>query len=355
MTMFLTRVSLMVARILCRHGGAPAPLREALTFTEPVAGVHVKTCPALLPLLLLVAGSGSVHAAEPPRPTVAAGRIERLTLPADGAVAARPVDVWLPPGYPEDAPYAVALMFDGQMLFDAGTTWNRQEWRADETAAALQAAAKTRPFIIVGVWNPGAARHAEYFPQRPFDALPADVRQGLRDGAKRGEAALFSADVYSDAYLRWIDAALLPDIESRYAVSRAADDRVLIGASMGGLIAMYGVLERPEAFGGFGALSTHWPGIVPQADNPVPAAFFAYLRERLPAPGAHRLYFDHGDATLDAFYPPLQAEADRIAVSKGWAFPGYRSLAFPGAEHSENAWAARLEGVFTFLLPPRGD
>jgi enterochelin esterase-like enzyme len=310
---------------------------------------------ALLLGLTLPCVATSTTAAEPPLPTVGAGRIERLALPADGPVAARPVDVWLPPGYPDDAPYAVAAMFDGQMLFDAGTTWNRQEWRADETAAALQAAGKTRPFIIVGVWNAAAARHAEYFPQRPFDALPAATRETLRHGAKRGESPLFSTDVYSDAFLRWIDTALLPAVESRYAVSRDADDRVLIGASMGGLIAMYGVLERPAEFGGFGALSTHWPGIVPQADNPVPPAFHAYLRERLPAPGTHRLYFDHGDATLDAFYPPLQAEADRIAVAKGWAFPRYRSLAFPGADHSENAWAGRLDGVFTFLLPPRGE
>ena len=312
----------------------------------------MKTCPALL-LLLLAAGSGSAQAAEPPLPTVAAGRIERLALPADGPVAARPVDVWLPPGYPDAAPYAVAVMFDGQMQFDAGTTWNRQEWRADETASALQAAGKTRPFIIVGVWNPGAARHAEYFPQRPFEALPSATRDALRFEAKRGEAPLFSTDVYSDAFLRWIDATLLPEVESRYAVSRSADDRVLIGASMGGLISTYGVLERPEAFGGFGALSTHWPGIFPGTENPVPPAFFAYLRERLPAQGRHRLYFDHGDATLDAFYPPLQAEVDRIAVAKGWTFPAYRSLAFPGADHSENAWAARLDGVFAFLLPPR--
>ena len=87
----------------------------------------------------------------------------------------------------------------------------------------------------------------------------------------------------------------------------------------------------------------------------MPPAFFDYLRERLPAPGRHRLYFDHGDATLDALYPPLQAEVDRIGVARDWAFPAWRSLAFPGAEHSEDAWAARLDGVFTFLLPPRED
>lgn len=314
---------------------------------------------AALPLLLAMASPAHAGAdpapAAPPLPTVAEGRLERFVPAAEGPVAARPVDVWLPPGYPDAAPYAVAVMFDGQMLFDATVTWNRQEWRVDETASALQAAGRTRSFIVVGVWNAGAARHAEYFPQQPFDALPAPVRDGLRQGAKRGDAPLFSTDVYSDAFVDWLTSRVLPEVESRYAVSREADDRVLIGASMGGLIATYTLCERPASFGGFGAMSTHWPGIFPGAENPVPPAFFDYLRERLPAPGRHRLYFDHGDATLDAFYPPLQAEVDRIGVARGWAFPSWRSLAFPGADHSEAAWAARLDGVFTFLLPPRED
>lgn len=315
-----------------------------------------RAVPALLLLLALAfpdPAAGEAPSIAPPLPTVADGRIERVVLPAEGPVASRPVDVWLPPGYPDAAPYAVAVMFDGQMLFDATTTWNRQEWRVDETASALQAAGRTRPFIVVGVWNGGAARHAEYFPQRPFDALPAAVRETLRHGAKRGESPLFSTDVYSDAFIDWLTARVLPEVEARYAVSREADDRVLIGASMGGLIATYTLCERPETFGGFGAMSTHWPGIFPGAENPAPPAFFDYLRERLPAPGRHRLYFDHGDATLDAFYPPLQAEVDRIGVARGWAFPAWRSLAFPGADHSEAAWAARLDGVLAFLLPPR--
>lgn len=319
-----------------------------------------------LPLLALAAAlamplaprASSAVLAEPLLPSVAAGRIERLAVEGTAPVPGRTVDVWLPPGYPDAAPYAVAVMFDGQMLFDAGITWNRQEWRADETAATLQAGGETRPFVIVALPNAGPARHSEYFPQRPFEALPGPLREALRSGAKRGDAPLFAASVYSDAFVGWLDRVVLPAVEGRFAVSPDADDRVLIGASMGGLVAMYGVLERPARYGGFGALSTHWPGVFPDAagvrvDAPVPAAFFAYLRGRLPAPGTHRLYFDHGDATLDAFYPPLQAEVDRIAVARGWTFPDYRSLAFPGAEHSEDAWAARLDGVFRFLLPPK--
>jgi hypothetical protein len=306
----------------------------------------------LLPAVGTAAADGGVPV---PMPSPASGRLDFLALPATGPVPARPVAVWLPEGYPADAPYALALMFDGQMLFDATTTWNRQEWRVDETASALMREGAVRPFIVVGVWNPGPLRHAEYFPQRPFEALPAEVLAGI-DGQRRPDGAvLFHARPYSDAFLGWIADTLLPAVEARYAVSGAREDRVLVGASMGGLMAMYGVLERPETFGGFGALSTHWPGIFPVDDNPVPARFFDYLRERLPAPGRHRLYFDHGDATLDALYPPLQAEADAIAAERGWGPPGYRSLAIPGAEHSEDAWAARLEGVFRFLLPPRGD
>jgi hypothetical protein len=303
------------------------------------------------------AAEGGSPADAAPLPAVSAGRLERFAV--DGAihVPGREIDVWLPPGYPDAAPYAVAVMFDGQMLFDASINWNRQEWRADETAASVQAAGRTRPFVIVAVPNAGAARRAEYFPQKPFESLPSEPRDALFR-AERDEALLFARAPYSDAFLAWLDEAVLPAVESRFAVSNDADDRVLIGASMGGLISVYGVLERPSRYGGFGALSTHWPGVMPDAGRVtalVPPAFFAYLRDRLPAPGTHRLYFDHGDATLDAFYPPLQAEADRIAVSKGWAFPAYRSLAFPGAEHSENAWAARLDGVFAFLLPPRAD
>ena len=54
-------------------------------------------------------------------------------------VAARNVDVWLPPGYDaaKDTRYPVLYMHDGQMLFDPATTWNRQAWEVD-AAAAIQ-------------------------------------------------------------------------------------------------------------------------------------------------------------------------------------------------------------------------
>ena len=287
--------------------------------------------------------------------TSAAARIERLPVDGTDAVPGRSVDVWIPGDAPAGARFAVVLMLDGQMLFDPSTTWNGQSWHADAAATAVQRGGRARPFVIVAVPNAGPARHAEYFPQKPFEALPMSFRHALAAGQRPDGRVLFAREVYSDAFAQWLVDAVLPAVAARFPVSGEPDDRVVVGSSMGGLMAMYTVLEHPDAFGGFGALSTHWPGIFEMADNPIPAAFQSYVGATLPEPGRHRIYFDHGDATLDALYPPLQAEIDRIAVTRGWRFPAYRSRAFPGEAHTETAWAQRLPDVFAFLLPPRPD
>jgi enterochelin esterase-like enzyme len=244
-------------------------------------------------------------------------------------------------------------MHDGQMLFDDGITWNRQEWGVDETASRLQARGETRPFIVVGVWNGGPMRHAEYFPQKAFDELPAETRAQLLAGRRPDGVPLFEKPVASNAYLRWLTGTVLPEIQRRYAVSDAAADRVVIGSSMGGLISMYALGEYPDTFGAAGCLSTHWPGIFSVEGNPIPAAFFAYLQRSLPAPVRHRLWFDHGTETLDALYPPLQRQADAVIRGRGYGDGDFVSRSYPGTDHSERAWAARLDEVLRFLLPPR--
>ena len=65
-------------------------------------------------------------AAAQPLPEVDVGRIERLPALQSRHVDARPVDVWLPAGYSPAKRYQVLYMHDGQMLFDAGKSWNQQ-------------------------------------------------------------------------------------------------------------------------------------------------------------------------------------------------------------------------------------
>lgn len=290
-------------------------------------------------------------------PKVPQGHIERLRAlagPAGTDLVARDVDVWLPPDYPTQAPYAVVYMHDGQMLFDAGTTWNRQSWEVAETAAELQARGETRPFIVVGVHNGGAHRHREYFPQRVFEALPAERRARLLGAERSPGQPLFAGPPAADAYLRFLVEELKPRIEHVYAVSRAPADSVLVGASMGGLISLYALLEQPAQFGGAAALSTHWPGGFELDDPLIPDAIGSYLGRHLPKLDAQRIWMDHGTETLDAAYPPLQARIDRVFAASPLPRAHWRSRSYPGTDHSERAWAARLADPLRFLLAPRG-
>jgi enterochelin esterase-like enzyme len=310
----------------------------------------MRTCKHALFAFLMFSAQHAWPAGNP-LPHVAAGRIERLADMASRHVPPRNVDVWLPPHYPADAPYAVVYMHDGQMLFDAATTWNHQEWRADEVASALIARGEVRPFLIVGVWNAGAARISEYFPVKPWQALTAQEQARLYKQAP-GEPPLLATAPYADAYLRFLVEELKPFIDRHYAVDTAASATFTLGSSLGGLVSMYALGEYPQVFGGAACLSTHWPGtsMHDDPDNPGPKVFQAYVASHFDVPADHRLYFDHGAGTLDAWYAERQDAVDGLLRNKGWDAAHLRSLTFPGAEHNEQAWAARLEQPLRFLL-----
>ena len=310
---------------------------------------HHKPC--AFGFTVLLAFGTAAHGADLPK--VASGRIERMADFPSRQIPPRNVDVWLPDGYPKAAPYAVLYMHDGQMLFDATTTWNHQEWRADEVAGELIAHGKTRPFIIVAIWNGGAARAAEYFPQKPLQELATKDRDELLATTYGEGQKLFSGPVYSDRYLRFLVTELKPYIDSHFKVSARREDTMLMGSSLGGLISMYALAEYPEVFGAAACLSTHWPGRIGDSpENPVPAAFFAYVGKSFPNAGSHRIYFDHGTRTLDESYADRQVIVDDLIRAKGYGEADFMSRVFPGAEHNETSWAERLAIPVQFLLAP---
>ena len=71
------------------------------------------------------------------------GCIERLADFPSHHVESRHIEVWLPPDYEHQARagmrFAVLYMHDGQMLFDARPTWNRQTWAMDVAAQRVTA------------------------------------------------------------------------------------------------------------------------------------------------------------------------------------------------------------------------
>ena len=281
---------------------------------------------------------------------VTSGKIERFSNFKSQYVDARNIDVWLPNGYSPNEKYAVLYMHDGQALYDADQTWNKQAWEVDETAGKLIAENKTQKFIVVGIWNNGIKRYAQYFPQKAYELLSTEKQEFVsNEYLSKGKTDVAFYPI-SDNYLKFIVTELKPFIDKTFSTKTDVANTFIAGSSMGGLISMYAICEYPNVFGGAACLSTHWPGIFLVENNPIPDAFFNYMKSHLPNPKKHKIYFDYGDQTLDALYTTLQKQVDIIMTKKGFTNKNWITKFFPGKDHSEKSWAERLNIPLEFLL-----
>ena len=145
----------------------------------------------------------------------------------------RMLRVWLPPRY--DAPdnetrhYPVLYLNDGQNLFDRATAFAGVEWGADETADRLIRQEVILPLIIVGIDNTQRDRIKEYLPYRSFHP-PVLRPQGK-------------------CYPEFLMNEVMPFVYERYRIARGPENTGLGGSSLGALISLYTVIERPAVFG----------------------------------------------------------------------------------------------------------
>lgn len=261
-----------------------------------------------------------------------------LTRYADFAsqhVAARHIDVWLPPDYQtHEARYPVLYMHDGQNLFERHLGFGGEHWGIREAITHLTRAGRIRAPIVVGVWNNPELRRAEYMPEKAYAG--AHVAQVFHQWA--------GAEVpRSNAYLKSLVEDVKPFIEATYRTTATPTETFIMGSSMGGLISLYALEEYPHLFGGAACLSTHWPA----GEN----GLVDYLGAHLPPAGAHKLYFDFGTTTLDWNYEPFQRRMDDYTRAAGYRFgTDWLTRKFEGAEHNEAAWRARVHIPLEFLL-----
>jgi predicted alpha/beta superfamily hydrolase len=284
---------------------------------------------------------------------LSSGTLYRIENFESEFVSPRNIDVWVPSNYHKDSIYASLYMHDGQMLFDSTTTWNKQEWKVDETLSRLMEEGKIKPTIAIGMWNVDEDRHTDYFPQKPFEGLDQATQQRVLEENHAQSERLFRKPLNADNYLKFITEEVLPLVEANFAVSRSMKNRAVAGSSMGGLISWYVVVEKPYVFSTAICMSTHWPGAMPIENNPLADAFFDYLRENLPqAPSNHKFYFDFGTETLDALYPPFEDEVNAVFAARNYKESSFKNLKFEGTDHSEHAWNQRLHIPLEFALYP---
>ena len=261
----------------------------------------------------------------------AAGLQPPMTL-ASAFVPARMVQVWLPAGYDRgDARYPVIYMTDGQNVFDTPAALSGHDWEVHRTLAALIAAHRVRPAIIVAVWS-NANRIGEYMPQAALADASATALDGL---------PVTRAQIAGDAYLRFLVDELKPAIDAHYRTLPGRRDTFAMGSSMGGLIAAYAATRYPRVFGGVAGLSTAW-----QIGGGFTERWYA---AHLP-PRSTRVYFDYGTGTNDGVIGPWQ---DRLTAAAAAAGRHWRVRAWPGDAHTESAWAGRAGVPLEWLLGPR--
>ena len=258
------------------------------------------------------------------------------------------VSLWIPKDVQISDSTRLLFMHDGQMLFDAATTWNKQAWEVDETLNRLLTEGKLSNVVVVAIDNRGGdERRRDFFPQRAAGLIKDDAVFDTHPHLDASKGLLGA-----DEYLAFIIHQLKPYLSQHFGLNPTGANSYLMGSSMGGLISLYGLLEYPDEFSGAGCLSTHWPGSLPEKNT---EAIFAALLEWLDLSlnkltPSHKLYFDYGDQTLDALYPPLQKRVDvylEDAIAEGAKI---ESVFFPGHTHEERFWAARLDRPLLFLL-----
>lgn len=283
-------------------------------------------------------------------PNVALGKLVRIENFQSKYVTQRNIDIWFPDSYDGEKKFAVLYMHDGQALYDSTITWNNQSWDVDDIAGKLIAEGKLKNFIVVGIWNSGATRYPDYFPQKPYEQLTQvekdTVNAQLQTAGRMKE--IFKPQ--SDNYLKFIVNELKPYIDTTFSVCPKQENTFVAGSSMGGLISMYAICEYPDVFGGAACFSTHWVGTFTMKNNSLPSSFINYIKKNLPAPANHKIYFDCGDQKLDALYPDIQKRVDELIIAKGYTEENWKTVYAKGDDHSERSWNKRLYLPLQFLL-----
>lgn len=269
----------------------------------------------------------------------------------------RRVRLWRP-DVPAGTRLGVLVMHDGQNLFEPADSIAHGAWDVDRTLARLIAEGRVPPTLVVAVDNAREDRSLEYGPQAPLMALPPELRARVPRAGRDG-----ATEPRSDAYVDALAQRLLPWVAARFPIRPGPASTTIAGSSMGGLISLYALCRHPQVFGAAACLSTHWPvttnaALLVPAPAPEVAVIARSLRDwlavHLPAPGRHRLWFDHGTEALDALYPPHQVAVDAVLRRAGWAEGrDWITRVYPGTDHNERAWRERLADPLGFVLAPQ--
>lgn len=239
---------------------------------------------------------------------------------------ARDILVWLPPGYDSNSSqrYPVMYVHDGNNLFDRRTTFGGVEWQLDENAGRLIQSQQMTPVILVGIYN-SPARMEEY-------TWYPDLIEGQNMGGKGQQ--------YADFLVK----ELKPLIDKSYRTQSDKSHTGIMGSSLGGLISFYTARAYPNTFGQVGMIS--------------PSVWWKDEQAKLDIgafPKDVKIWVDMGTQEGRNPEATLKTAKDFVSGLEQAGFKHFNNLAFhieEGADHSEAAWARRIERPLRFFYTP---
>lgn len=259
-------------------------------------------------------------------------------------ISPRPIEILVPSVSDQNVTFPVLYMFDGQNLFHSFKGWSgelNEGWRVDAVLDRLNRAGSLGQIIVVGIYNAKEKRGAEYMPAKPYDL----VQKRIAETTHEWYQSFREFPPESDKQLRFIVEELKPYMDANFRTRKTKEYTFVAGSSMGGLISAYAICEYPDIFGGAACLSTHW--------SPLDGVFLEYLKDHLPDPASHKLYFDLGTEGLDAGYELYQNKVDSMMIARGFEKDvNWMTREFVGAKHHEDDWHARFHIPLQFLIKP---
>ena len=244
--------------------------------------------------------------------------------------ARRQVDVWIP----EDGftgPRPLLVMHDGENLFDDAKAAFGVSWGV---LKALETLTVAQP-VVIGAFNTGMTRAAEYAPQDVLESLPDESYQFVGNPPLK--------PLLGNAYQTELAEEIIPAVLKMADIDFRPERVAVCGSSMGGHASLYAMSKYPEIYGTALCLSTHWA----LSTENLARAFVRTLPE--PSQG-HRIWLDHGTLGLDETYGPIQAAVDLEFSARGFVWPQIESRRYIGTNHNEASWSARLPEILQWWL-----
>lgn len=271
---------------------------------------------------LAFASPRSSRADVPAFPPHAIPNSELRALPTNAHGRTYQLHVGLPGSYRENPSRRYPVVF----VTDA--YWDFQ--KIDAIRGSLVYDKLVPEFIVVGLGYVG--ENLDYGRLRTWELSPVPLDNGA-DATASGHAAEF---------LHSLETEIIPFIEREYRADPA--QRVLAGASLGGLFTLYAMYSKPELFTGYIAAS---PAVVVGNDWLLAYADkFATTKRALPV----RLFVGGGGDEWPDFLAGVKRFDERLRAQRP-AKLAYQFRLIEGARHSGMQFESYVRGL-TFVFAP---